>query len=499
MKPVAALVFGMSALAGCTEAAPSLRPTFEPVFPPLEGDLMTISSPDLIDLTGDGVLDIVFGTGVDRLTPEGTFSAEPAVSGYVTAVSGATNEVLWSVPNPRDAFTTPRFANLDRDSVPDVIMGGREGAFSAFSGVDGALLWRVAPSAIAETPVPYNFTTPALIRDANADGIADLVVTYGGDATRPAQAQRDPGYVAVVSGADGAILAVSATPDGNETYSSPVVYTRPDSAEWFIFGTGGERHGGTAFRAPLATLLSGTFPRRVEQLIAPGTKGVMAPAVLVDLTDDHEPDIVISTFDGRLLAVDGASGGLLWEQTATNEESYHPAAVVRLGGARTGLFVSRGIGVFPRYAGSVHRLYDAADGRILYEYTDPYYPAGAPLAVDLTGDGIDEPFFFSERYPSAHGARIHILRLPSDSLITHDVATNFWSTPVIADARGAGTLELIGLSWLQKETFGPPGWRDLRWQLLRMDLGVEAPSFRGWAGYMGTNADGIYRRPPARR
>ncbi|MGH7341129.1 MAG: hypothetical protein ACREKH_11610, partial [Candidatus Rokuibacteriota bacterium] len=73
---------------------------------------MTTASPSIIDLSGDGVPDIVFGTGVDRIEPGRErfgLRPDPEISGYVVAVSGATNEILWSVPNPRDAFTTPRF------------------------------------------------------------------------------------------------------------------------------------------------------------------------------------------------------------------------------------------------------------------------------------------------------------------------------------------------------------------------------------------------------
>jgi hypothetical protein len=479
---------------GGRDAAPT--PSFDHVFPPLAGDLMTTSSPGLADLTGDGVPDIVFGTGVDRVQPQPgrmVFTGEPEVSGHVVAVSGATNEILWRVPNPRDAFTTPRFADLNGDAVADVIMGGREGACSAFSGTDGALLWRVTPANVAKTKFPYNFFTPALIRDATGDGVPDLVVVYGGDDTRMPAAPREPAYLAAISGADGAILAVHRTPDGRESYSSVVRYERPDGAEWLIFGTGGETHGGAAYRAPVASLLDGSFAARLERLITAGVKGVIAPATLLELTGDRDLDVVIHTFDGRLIVLDGATGNVLWERREEREEAYHPAAVVRLArDGRLGLFVSRGIGTFPRYVGSVHRLHDVADGRVLYQYRDPFYPAGAPLAVDLTGDGVDEPFFFSVRFPTAEGARIHVLHLGSSTLTTHEVAANFWTTPLIVDARGAGTLEMIGLSWRQAAKPGTPAWQNVEWQLLRMNLSAKQPAVRSWAAYMGTASDGHY-------
>ncbi len=482
-------------LAGCK---PPVQPTFDELFPAVTGDLMTISSPSLSDLDGDGVPDIVFGTGVDRTQPSGgryVIAQEPDPSGYVVAVSGATNEVLWKVPDPRDAFTTPRFVDVNGDGVPDVVMGGREGSFAAFNGVDGSVLWRTDPQSIAKTPAYYYFMTPALIPDVNGDGIPDLVVVYGGNALKLPGTPRDPSYLAAVSGEDGAVLAEAPSPDGAEMYSSVVVYARPGGREWMVFGTGGETASGAAFRAPVSSLVDGTFRDSVERLCAPGQKGVIAPATMVDLNGDGELDVVLSTFDGRVIAVDGASGNTLWQEQDPGEETYHPAAVVRKAGGGLGLFVSRGIGTFPNYTGTVHRLLDASDGKVLYKYQDSFYPAGAPLAVDLNGDGIDEPIFFSTRFPKQQGARIYVLDVSGKKLISHDLNTIFWSTPTIADPRGTGTLEMIGLSWTQAPGEGQSSWRDLRWQMLRLNLDAPTPAFRSWAGYMGTAWNGVWNAP----
>ena len=489
---------------GCRESAeiaPVANPTFDSIFPALTGDLMSISSPRVIDLNGDGALEIVFGTGVPRVQPRNgkfIFTKEPDPPGFVQVVDGATNRMLWKVPHTGDAFTTPQFAKLNGDDVLDVVMGGREAAFSAYSGTDGALIWRTDPATVAATPVPYNFFTPAFVRDLNGDGIQDLVVAYGGDDTRLPSAPRDPGFIAVVSGADGKVLARARTPDGKETYSAVVAYERPDGLQWVIFGTGGETYGGAAYRVPVAALMDGSFDTRCERLIpASASKGVMAPATLLELNGDRDPEIVISTFDGRLIAVNGATGRPIWQQQQADEESYHSAAVLRLApDRRPGLLVSRGLGSFPRYRGSVHRLHDAADGRVLYEYKNTSFPGGAPLAVDLNGDGIDEPFFFSVVFPNGVGARIHVLQAATRTLLTYHLPTNYWTTPAIADARGRGKLELIGLSWLQ-DADTIPEWTGVQWQLLRLDLGAKPPETMSWSAYMGTNSDGRY--PPGSR
>lgn len=480
-------------------AAALPSPTFAPIAAPVQGDLMTTSSPTLVDLDGDGVLDLVFGTGVDRVRPGAgrmIFSATLDVSGEVVAVSGATNALLWKVPNPRDAFTTPRVGRLNGDRVPDVIMGGREGVLTAFDGRNGAVLWRVEGKTLVISKWPYGFFTPALIDDVTRDGVPDVVASYGGNDMRTPTDPRESGYLAVLSGADGRVLAVHELPDTAETYASPVVYQRKDGQAWVVIGTGGETHAGASYRAPVSSLLDGTFATRLEILSARGTKGVMAPPTIVELNGDGEPDLIVSTFDGRLLALDGATAKPLWERTDANEEAYHQPAVVRIDANGTlGLFVSRGVGAFPRYVASVHRLYDARDGKVLYELRDALYPGGAPLAVDLNGDDIDEPVFFSSRFPSQPGSRIYVLHLPTRTLVAHDLTQNLWSTPVIGDARGQGRLELAGAAWHVLTEGGSAERPALQWELLRLDLNAPAPAFRAWAGYMGTSSDARYRGP----
>lgn len=479
-------------LAGCKDQPPA--PSFLPLFPLLSGELLSRSSPALADLNRDGVDDIVFGAGVERLQPGATqyvLPTDSSVTGFVVAVSAVDNKLLWKVRHPRDAFTMPRFLDVNGDGTPDVIMGGREGGLAAYSGRDGQQLWRARPESVARTNFPYNFFTPAIIADQNGDGMQDLLVVYGGDDTRLPNTPRDPGFLVIVSGRDGAVLHAQHTPDGKESYASVVVYRRPDGQDWFVFGTGGETDGGAAYRAPVSSLRDGSFPRRVQMIIPPGSrKGVMAPASLFEVNNDADPEIAITTFDGRIVVVEGATGQPLWWHQHEGEEAYHQPAIARIArDGRPGLLVSFGVGAFPKYTGTVHRLYDA-QGKQLMEYRDAQNPGGAPLAVDLTGDGIDEPIFFSDRFPNGAGGRVYILHGPSSQLLRHDLPMHLASTPLIADPRGTGKLELISLGWHMTHQPDPITRQQTKWDLLRLALDAPVPEVMAWPGYMGRKGNG---------
>ena len=53
------------------------------------------------------------------------------------------------------------------------------------------------------------------------------------------------------------MLRWARTPDERETYFSPVIYTKKDSAELVIFGTGGETHPGGLWIVTLMDLYQG--------------------------------------------------------------------------------------------------------------------------------------------------------------------------------------------------------------------------------------------------
>ena len=126
---------------------------------------------------------------------------------------------------------------------------------------------------------------------------------------------RDSGYMMILSGSSGDILAVADMPDGRETYMSPLLYQpHPEMELEVLFGTGGETWDGGLWSTSITDIMSGDISD-AYQIVEPTpgvAKGVMAPPSIVDITMDGIQALIVSTFDGLLLAIDGRNYSKIW-------------------------------------------------------------------------------------------------------------------------------------------------------------------------------------------
>ncbi|GAB1601842.1 protein FAM234B-like [Argonauta hians] len=360
--------------------------------------LTTESAMRLVDVNSDGHLDIIFGfgTGVDgKNIPEVVckiyFGNTFPCFGGVMAVEGLTGKELWRHYSKHEVYGLNCNSDLNGDTVPDCLAGGRAGVFQVISGRDGSLIWDFGEQKAKNSIM--NLYTAQFIRDLNGDGVLDILAVHGGDPLQlPGSVHRLPGRLVIFSGKDGKVLRWVGVPDKRESYYSPQVYMLPGGTEMVIFGTGGETHPGSLWRISLSDLYAGKI-ERAEKIYGDGSKGVMTPPVLLDLTGDGIEDIVVPLFNSTVLAIDGLTMTILWNHSFPSSESYNtPAAGYYNNDDIPDFMVKYAHGPgFPVYYYSQTTILDGRTGSPLISPSikDTVGAISSPLTISMEGFGND--------------------------------------------------------------------------------------------------------------
>ena len=374
-------------------------------------------SPRAADLDGDGELEIV-ATGGSEIPPHGE----------VVALDGPSGDVLWRVDDAdQQLYSSAVFVDATGDGVKDVFVGGRNETFFGVNGASGERLWTfVDPRPLPEYYL-YNFYTPVPIDDLTGDGVQELLVSNGGsDAIREPGAPRPPGHLVVLDAKTGELVAVASSPDHEEMYMSPLLV--PDagtSSPSILFGTGGETRPGGLWRTTLDDVLAGDLGT-AKRLVNGADKGVIAPPALGDLDGDDRLDIVVATFDGRLIALNGANDETLWELVFDGTETYSTPALGYFDDDELpdvfGVFLH---GVFPDYDSVERVVVSGRDGGVLWRGEAGTFTMAGDVAIDLDGDDRDEVVFSSSDWNAEPGTE-HTLHLVD----TVSSSERPWGTPL---------------------------------------------------------------------
>jgi len=359
----------------------------------------TFGSPKTIDLTGDGVLDVVLTAGGEEFKK---------CDSAVVAVDGSNGKLLWTSGGRDQLYTNPVFTDLNGDGYPDVLVGGRSAQLKALDGKSGALIWEFLPELDTVTPLDlgwYNFYTPALVPDLNQDGIAEIIAANGGDVRFKADERNRPaGKLLLISGADGQIMKMDTVPDRKETYLSPLVLQRsPEMGHSIIFGTGGESIEGHLYHVTLSDFQKSGL-KQAKALIGSKEKGFIAPPVAADVNQDGVKDIIANLTEGETVAINGRDFSVIWRTKApppTNSEyeAYGSLAIGNFNGDDVpDFFTSYGIGRWPFIHACRQLLFDGRNGKILYTDSLGFYSMSSPLAVDVDRDGLDEALLSINHY-----------------------------------------------------------------------------------------------------
>ncbi|MBI4566062.1 MAG: protein kinase [Planctomycetes bacterium] len=326
--------------------------------------------PELVaaDLNGDSVPDIVAGSKDQKLY----------------AISGRTGQALWPPHDTRHvAQSRPVLVYLDRDTQPDIVFGVGASGFLCLRGKDGAALFFV------KTGLREFVGTAAL--DVNGDRVRDLFVAdsdgklncWSGKALLALKPDRiwsrDLGARPVGSPWVGAMGIVAVTegrrvvvvsPAGREVRSwgvpAPVSAWAVDESVGDLFLAGGGQ-------VSAWSLIDGRcrWSRAVN-----ATPTAIAPG----------PDVAVATEEGMLLALTAEDGSERWRYQADQAIRGRPLWVdLDLDGRKELVFGS-----------DDRRLYALdASGRRRWYYQASDSVASSPITVDLTGDGVPEVVFGS--------------------------------------------------------------------------------------------------------
>jgi outer membrane protein assembly factor BamB len=410
------------------------------------------SSPVATDLNGDGVKDIIIGGGAKEFTPTET---------AVVAIDGATGERLWSVPGHNQMVGSAILKDITGDGTEDVFIGGRSGMFFAIDGRSGQKLWeyiRYDPNKnyVDDTTI-LNFFNPQWIPDMNGDRMEDIIAPYGGFVKAQAgDPNRPAGYLIILDGKNGNTLAKARVPDGKETYMSPLVHDFGNGLE-VIFGTGGEDIPGSLYRANIGYVLQENLEGAVP-ILSGGEKGMIAPPLLADVTQDGIPDIVISTVDGRVVCLNGKTNETVW---STGPEGDFDTYVMPAPGFFTGdddvpdFFASFGHGAWPTTEFTLHTLIDGKTGKIVFSDTLGTFQYASPVVADFTKDGVHD-VMLAINTRSTHDVLGDPTEFLNNGLYVYSSGrgapgqafppirgSNLGSTPLLTDLDGDGKLDII--------------------------------------------------------
>lgn len=353
-------------------------------------ETMTETSPELHDVNGDGIDDII--VAVDHSQCYAT----------VIALESRTGSTIWENSVNFAVFAVRCIVDVNGDGTLDCLVSGRSGGFLALNSADGALLWSIDPTLVFS---PYNFYFPMVLPDMDNDGVDDIISVHGGDPKyEPSDHERSPAFLVAVSGKTGQKLMERVPmPDGRESYMSPILFTVNQSDRFVLFGSGGETVPGSLWAVELKSLLmrvalyhtslvtagktyvintrtvnvclmdpddfdkvrpvfdSTRYDRNrtmastpighlkcptlahkqalwneynlcMYEVVRGAEKGVILPPVIVDMTLDGVDDLVVSTYDGGTMVLDGRDlATVVWETSYPDTESYRYVCLFDIG------------------------------------------------------------------------------------------------------------------------------------------------------------------------
>ena len=392
---------------GCEEL--EVVPVWQVKFP----KLLTEGNTRMVDVTGDGILDVIlgYGTGADGYNiPDFVcdiyFSGQAPCLGGVLALDGQDGRELWRLWTEHEVFSLTCQADLDKDNVTDCLAGGRAGVFLAVSLKTGTMIWQFEDHAIKSDLM--NVFAAQFVPDLDNDGVQDVLAVHGGDPLSDPAHRNMYGRLILFSGADGRLLRWVATPDRRESYYPPQLKTGPGGSQIVIFATGGNINSGALYAISLLDLYRKNI-NRTRLVYRDHAKGIISPALLVDVTGDGLEDIVLATINSNVMAFDGSNYNCVWNKTLPNFES--------ITSITAGFFNDDDIpdimvkfnygDKFPAYEYQESLVLSGHNGSVISSVSLDSLPTlSSPLTLSMSGRGNDMFLHWSSNCAGHHGEKL---------------------------------------------------------------------------------------------
>lgn len=237
------------------------------------------STPALGDVDGDGMLDVVVGSN--------DFN--------VYAIDGVVGNPLWSYKTEDAVDSSPALGDIDGDGDLDVVVGSCDDKVYALDGMYGDLIWNFSTGS--------NVGSPAL-GDVNGDGILNVVVGS------------HDGKVYAINGDLGTLLWENSAP-GYISYSSPALgdIDEDGTLEVVIGYRGGSNEN---------KLYALNGENGEARWMFQRSRFETSPA-LGDVNGDDKLDVIVGNADGKIYALDGMWGNLIWDFSTGADVRSSPA------------------------------------------------------------------------------------------------------------------------------------------------------------------------------
>ncbi|RMZ97392.1 ITFG3-like isoform X1, partial [Brachionus plicatilis] len=378
------------------------------------------------DIDEDGLDDLIFGlVGIEEINRIGNNTNQN--EGLLMAIRGSDGKGLWNISTKSEIFEINCLIDLDSDGRLDCIGSGRKHTLIGFDPHTGKIFWD--QSFMLNLNDNWNIYNPVILPvDYDQDGIKEFLISTGGNPAIPSNVHdRESGRIVLLSGINGQQIGKDLIlPEQKETYMSPILHS-VNQQHYLLFGTGGETVPGSLYAQSLTNFYNfiignishhepDPFLDKFIQvpnlngfysIYTSTSKGVMVPPVLADVTNDGIKDILILSFDGEVLMLNGLNFEKLWSIKFECHETYTtPSPGFFDDDDILDFMLIQNLGTFDYYLNSSVVILSGVDGSILWKMNTGRMQMISPLTIQ-TDSHFRDIFFFRVQGIEEFGNSMH--------------------------------------------------------------------------------------------